>query len=55
MFSGPTSRPSLAKTTFTESQVACVSGMVPPPGSALLTVHELPPPGIVSVAGELPS
>jgi len=45
MFSGPTSSPSFAKITLTESQVATFSGMVPPPGSALLT-SQLPPPGI---------
>jgi hypothetical protein len=55
MFSGPTSRPSFAKITLTDSQVAWVSDIVPPPpGSALLTV-QLPPPGIWSVVGELPS
>ena len=45
-FSGPTSRSSWAKTTLTESQVASASDIVPPPGSALLTV-QVPPPGSV--------
>ena len=53
-FSGPTSRSSWAKTTLIESQVASSSDIVPPPGSALLTV-QVPPPGSSSVIGEVPS
>ena len=39
---------------LTESQVALASDIVPPPGSALWTV-QMPPPGICSVFGEVPS
>ena len=51
----PTSSTSWANTALTEFTVASVSDIVPFPGSALLTVHGAPPPGSVSVFGELPS
>jgi hypothetical protein len=51
---GPTSRSSWAKMTLTEAQVAASTDIVPPPGSALLTV-QVPPPGMSRVIGEVPS
>ena len=42
------------RAALTEFTVASVSDMVPLPGSALLTVQGAPPPGSVSVFGELP-
>src|ERR1044072_8896669 len=50
----PTSSASCAYTTSIEFQVACVSDIVPLPGSALWT-GQGKPPGIVSVIGEVPS
>jgi hypothetical protein len=52
MLSSPTSRPSCAKTTLTDSHVAWVSGITPPPGSALLTVQGDPPGS--RVIGDVP-